>query len=123
LAWGIGANAVRQVISIRDDRLWGRLAAKIDAGYIEITSDPVTGSEAPTAPVPGPRFMQLSEPPNTGDSIVFNAATGMFDPQPPAPNISQIPLPENATIADIAQAFNDLRSSLIEGAVIAPDQS
>lgn len=118
--WGEGENGVRDVIEIPDSRLYGRLARRIASGFIVETSDPVT-----VAPEPAPQgqggFVRLSAPASDGDGLTFNAETGLFDPVPRAANIGSIDLPENATPADVAEAFNDLRVVLIEANIMEPD--
>lgn len=119
-AWGFGDSAVREVIRNPLGERSGRIRARIAAGFIEETNDAVTV----TPPRPGRGIpVVLSAIPEDGQSVVFNSDTRQFDPAPRVQNVTAIDLPENATAADIAAAFNDLRVVLIEANLMEPDPS
>jgi hypothetical protein len=124
LAWGLGPGAVREVVFFPPEKRFGRLVARIAAGYILETDESVTpvGYIPSVHPAtPSELTIRLSAPAGDGDGLVFNADTGFFDPSPRAANISSISLPDNATAADIAVAFNDLKVVLIEADLMEPD--
>lgn len=122
LAWGMGASAVHDVVEIPEPLRSGRLRARIVAGFIEETDRPVTGGGMPPIVATG-LLIELSEIPGNGQGVVFNSETHLFDPAPRVQNITSIDLPDNATAADVAAAFNDLRVVLIEAQIMDPDPS
>lgn len=124
LAWGSGPGAVREVIHLPPAQRPGRLLARISAGYVVETDLPITEGTIADVPIQATGlFIELSAPPSDGQSIVFNADSGLFDPAPKAANIAQIDLPENATPEDVAQAFNDVITVLIDAGQMEPPPS